>query len=111
MKIFSNLKNKVQMKILDLILARGLEMFKTKSPKLFAIIVLIAVSLHQWAQAQLTAFEVFTATHPDMVDHVQGFTGVSPIIAEGAYYLSMVILALGGAHTSQILSTEKPPQP
>jgi hypothetical protein len=105
-KFFSNIKNKIEMKFLDIFLARILDSFKAKSPKTYATIMLIATGLHVTATGWIQNYELFVAQNPDMANHVEAFAGVNPLLAQGVYYLSLGLMVLSGAHTSDILKKE-----
>lgn len=100
---FKNIKNKIEMKFLDVILAKVFEIFKTRFPKVYAIVALTATGLHVMATSWINNYEVFVATNPDMLNHVEAFAGVNPVLSQVVYYISLGLMALGGTHTTAYL--------
>ena len=105
--MFKKLKTKIQMKILDVIIAKLVDAFKAKSPKVFAVVFLAASSINVLSTQFLEHWEKMKLINPQYVDQVAGFESMIPAITQIGYYASMVVMGLSGARTTQILAQAK----
>lgn len=92
------------MKILDVIIAKVVDAFKAKSPKLFAALLLIAGAVNVLCTQFIEYWEKMIIVNPQYVEQVGGLESVLPILTQVGYYASMVVMGLSGARTTQILA-------
>jgi hypothetical protein len=102
MKILSRFRKLLEDKAIDLFLAKILDRFKANSPKIYAIIMLIAITIHSIASSWVSNYEVHIAQNPDIP-----FEGVNIIVAQILHYVTLIIAALTGSRTSDILAKIK----
>lgn len=102
--MLKKLKTKIQMKILDVIIAKVVDAFKAKSPKLFAALLLIAGAVNVLCTQFIEYWEKMIIVNPQYVEQVGGLESVLPILTQVGYYASMVVMGLSGARTTQILA-------
>ena len=95
------------MKFLDVIIAKVVDAFKAKSPKLFAALLLIAGAVNVLCTQFIEYWEKMIIVNPQYVEQVGGLESILPILTQVGYYASMVVMGLSGARTTQILTQAK----
>jgi hypothetical protein len=107
MSWFSKLKNKVEMKILDVIIAKVLDKLKAKNPTLFSIIFLVATTVFTLSTGFLEDWERMKLVNPQYVQGLEGIESFLPTIASIGKWASFVVAALSGTRTTQIITQAK----
>lgn len=107
MSWIKKIKTKIEMKFLDVIIAKIVDAFKAKSPKVFAVVFLAASSINVLSTQFLEHWEKMKIVNPQYVDQVAGFESLIPVITQVGYYASLVVMGLSGSRTTQLLAQAK----
>ena len=95
------------MKILDVIIAKGVDFFKAKSPKLFVAIAAGAGYLNVLCSQTIAYWKEMAIVNPQYVEQLQGIEAYMPLIAQIGQYATIVVMALSGSRTTQIIAQAK----
>ena len=95
------------MKFLDLFIAKMVDKFKARNPKMFAIVAVASLGLNALCSSFTSWWEKMIIINPQYVEHVSGIQSIIPLVAEVGYWASGVAMILSGSRTTQILTQAK----
>ena len=102
--MFKKLKTKIQMKFLDLFIAKMVDKFKARNPKVFGLIALGSLGVNFLCSSFAEWWAKMQIVNPQYVELASGIDAALPLITEIGYWASGVAMILSGSRTTQILA-------